>query len=72
VPPRNMVSNSASSIASLFGASRRGWAAGDWWAWCSPDTVDGVVAHLALETRPVGGSFYSPRRVRNVVGSQLR
>jgi hypothetical protein len=27
------------------------WSAGNWWAWCSPDVVDGVVAHLALDTR---------------------
>jgi hypothetical protein len=26
------------------------WSAGDWWAWCSPDVVDGAVAHLALDT----------------------
>jgi hypothetical protein len=23
--------------------------AGDWWVWCSPDVVDGVVPHLALD-----------------------
>jgi hypothetical protein len=27
------------------------WLTGDWWVWCSPDVVDGVVAYLALETR---------------------
>jgi hypothetical protein len=38
---RNMASNSAMEIASL-------WVEGDWWAWCSADVVDAVVTHLAL------------------------
>jgi hypothetical protein len=27
------------------------WPAGDWWAWRSPDVVNSVVAHLALDAR---------------------
>jgi hypothetical protein len=31
--------------------SKPPWTAGDWWTWCSPDVVDGAVAHLAQDTR---------------------
>jgi hypothetical protein len=45
VPSLNMALNSALAMASQSPCS-----AGDWWAWCSPDVVGSVVAHLALDT----------------------
>jgi hypothetical protein len=50
----NMASNSALALGFGDGEPVRcqsPWSTGDWWSWCSPDVVDGVVAHLALDTR---------------------